>query len=61
MRWWPAGRLGSHSWGRGQCLGRSRGNDGDNERRRGGNSGITRGRSLDLLSSLVWRVEATMS
>ena len=35
MRWWPAGGLGSCSWGRGRHLGRSGGNNGDDRRRRG--------------------------
>ena len=57
MRWWPAGRLGSCSLGRGRSLGRSGRDDGDDGRRRDSSSGAARGRSLDLLGSFVWRVE----
>ena len=52
MRHWPAGRLGSHRWGRGRSLGRSGRDDSDDGRRRGGRDRIARGRSLDLLGSL---------
>ena len=61
MRWWPAGRLGSHRWGSGHDQCKRGQDDGDNRRRRGGSGRIAGGRSLDLLGSLVQRVEAAMS